>query len=83
MNYRRRRGLSGGTMVDGVYVMDTPITTETVYASGAPSVFTDSSGVPLPVQSQSLTQWLNANSTMVMVGAALLVGLVFVGKAVR
>lgn len=83
-----------GTLTDGNYqvvtdpvtgavrvVTSTPITTETVYASGAPSVYTDASGVPLPAQTQSLSQWLNQNSTTVAVGAVALLAFIVIVKA--
>ena len=73
--YRARRGLAGGQMVNGVYVTDTPITTETVYGSGAQSTYTDYSGESIAPAGggSSLTSWLNQNSTMVAVGAGVFV----------
>ena len=77
-------GLRGGQMVDGVYVTDTPITTDTVSGSGQ-NVYTDSSGqvIFVPSSSGSPANWLNSNSTMLMLGAGALVLLVLVAKAGR
>ena len=77
-------GLRGGEMVNGVYVTDTPITTDTVTSSGV-NVYTDSSGAIIGTgsSSQSLTDWLNANSTMVMLGAGAFLALILVAKAGR
>lgn len=79
-----RYGLGAGSMVNGVYVMDTPITTETVSGTGQ-SVYTDASGnvVFAPSAPASLTDWLNTNSTMVMIGAATFLGLLLFAKAGR
>lgn len=80
-----RYGLGAGQMVDGVYVMDTPITTDTVSSSGQ-NVYTDSSGQVIFVpsgSSGSLTDWLNQNSTMLMLGAGAFLALILVAKAGR
>jgi hypothetical protein len=79
-----RYGLGAGQMVDGVYVMDTPITTDTVSSSGQ-NVYTDSLGqVIFPSGSPgSLTDWFNQNSTMVMLGAGAFLALILVAKAGR
>ena len=73
-----------GQMVNGVYVMNTPITTDTVTSSGT-NLYQDSTGavVTAPTSPQTLTAWLNANSTMVAVGAAAFVGLLFFMRAGR
>jgi hypothetical protein len=78
MNY----GLNDGQMVNGVYVMSTPITTDTVSASGQ-NVYQDASGTVIGTGSGSITDWLNQNSTMVMVGAGALLALILVAKAGR
>jgi hypothetical protein len=62
--------------------MSTPITTDTVSSSGA-NVYQDSSGNVIGTGSASLTDWLNQNSTVVMVGAAAIVGLLLFMKAGR
>ena len=50
----------------------------------ATTTYGATSGGTYPLNpSPSLTQWLNANSTMVAVGAAVFVGLIFVAKAGR
>ena len=41
--YRRRRGMGDGSIVDGRYVMTTPITTVNVLPSGT-NIFGDSAG---------------------------------------
>jgi hypothetical protein len=69
-------------MVNGVYVTDAPITTDTVTSSGA-NVYTDASGNITVGSGQSLTSWLNANSTMVAVGVAGFVALLLFAKAGR
>jgi hypothetical protein len=82
MNYRRRRGMGDGSMVNGVYVMTTPITTDTVTSSGT-NVYTDSSGNITVGSGSSLTSWLNQNSTLAIGIAVAVVGLLFVAKAGR
>lgn len=90
MGARRRRGFGAATVVTDPttgqqkVVMDTPITTETVLPSGQ-SVFQDASGNVIGTGSSqpSLTEWLNTNSTMVAIGAAAFVGLIFFAKAGR
>ena len=65
-------------------VTSAPITTETVSSSGQ-SVYTDSSGnvIFAPSTSGSLTDWLNQNSTMVMLGAGAFLALILIAKAGR
>ena len=63
-------------MVNGVYVMNTPITSDTVSSSGT-NVYENSSGqVIFPSSSSgSFTDWLNNNTTLaigVAVGAVVL-----------
>ena len=77
--YRRKRGMGDTVVTDpttGVsrVVTSAPITTETVSTSGQ-SVYTDASGnvVFAPAVAWSLTDWLNTNSTMVAVGAGVVV----------
>ncbi len=67
-------GLGGGQMVNGVYVMDSPITVDTVLPSGE-NVYTDSQGHVIAAGSSggSLTQWVNANPTMAIVAGGALV----------
>ncbi len=75
-------GLGAGQMVNGVYVMDTPITTDTVLPSGE-NVYTDSSGRVIAAGSSggSLTDMLNSNAGKI--GLAAVAALVLVGIAKR
>ena len=77
-------GLGGGQMINGVYVTDTPITTDTVSSTGQ-NVYTDSSGTVIfaPSSSGSSTDWLNQNSTMLMLGAGAFLALILFAKAGR
>jgi hypothetical protein len=67
-------GLGDGSMVNGVYVMNTPITSDTVSSSGT-NVYENSSGEVFFPSSASFTDWLNSNTTLVIgvaVGAVVL-----------
>ena len=77
-------GLGGGQMVNGVYVTDTPITTDTVSSTGQ-NVYTDSSGTVIfaPSSSGSLTDWLNQNSTLAIGVAVAFGALLLFAKAGR
>lgn len=80
-----RYGLGDGTMVDGVYVMDTPITVDTVTPSGE-NVYQDSTGKVIGTSAgsgSSLSTWLNQNALVVGLGAAALLLFVVVAKAGR
>ena len=76
-------GLGDGQMVNGVYVMSTPITTDTVLPSGT-NVYSDASGVSISAPtSGGFAAWVNQNSTLVMVGAGVLVVLAMLSRGRR
>ena len=81
-----RRGLGDGTMVNGVYVMTTPITTDTVSSSGV-NVTTDSAGnvvIPLQTSGASLTDWLNNNTSLALgLAAAAVAAVLFANRTPR
>ena len=81
-----RRGLGDGSMVNGVYVMTTPITTDTVSSSGV-NVTTDASGnvvIPTSSSAGSLTTWLNNNTTLALgLGLAAVAMVLFANRTPR